>query len=306
MCRIVSYLGPTIPLSVLLYDSDSSLVRQAYDATMSQHLDLAGCGLAAWGAGGSGGSDPLLYKDPTLPMYDRNLRSLARKYAGDCVIAHIRGANYFAPATADVGRANLHPFHYEGCRLTLAHNGDLARFGEMKFDLLEHIRPEIAARIEGTTDSEWVYALLVSQLGRPDDDLAPEEIGDLVIRTLRVLRQVREKRGIRTASGTNLFVSDGRALVTTRFTFDFGCYDGDISDSHMLYHSLWYTVGRDYGLHEGEWKMAGTVHDADAVMIASEPLTRDVSTWIEVPEYTLLVASRRKERIEIHAWDVDV
>ena len=29
---------------------------------------------------------------------------------------------------------------------------------------------------------------------------------------------------------------------------------------HMLnlaYLSLWYTAGRDYGLHEGEWKMTG-------------------------------------------------
>ena len=237
MCRVVSYLGSAIPLSVLLYDSDSSLVRQAYDAAMSQNLNLAGCGLAVWDAGKSG-SDPLLYKEPTLPMYDRNLRSLAQKYDGNCMVAHIRGANYFSPGAADVGRANLHPFHYPGFRLTLAHNGGLARFGEMKFDLLEHIRPEIAARIEGTTDSEWIYALLLSQIGGSDDDLAADEIGDLVTRTLRVLRQVREKRGISTASAVNLFVSDGRSLVTTRFTFDFGCYDGIISESHMLYHSV--------------------------------------------------------------------
>ena len=46
---------------------------------MSQNLNLAGCGLAVWDAGKSG-SDPLLYKEPTLPMYNRNLRSLAQKY----------------------------------------------------------------------------------------------------------------------------------------------------------------------------------------------------------------------------------
>lgn len=218
----------------------------------------------------------------------------------------MRGANYFEAGSADVGRSNLHPFRFSGSRLTLAHNGGLHRFAEMKYDLLPFIRPELASKIEGTTDSEWIYALLLSQIDGPDGDLAPEEIREAVLETLRIVRDVRTRRGIDLASGVNLFVTDGRSLIATRFTYDFGCYAGRISESNLIFHSLWYTTGRDYGRHDGEWQMTGSVENADSILIASEPLTRDVSKWIEVPEYTLLTVSRPGGRISIQATDVDV
>ena len=37
----------------------------------------------------------------------------------------------------------------------------------MRYSLVEHVRPELAERIEGTTDSEWIYALILSQLDDP-------------------------------------------------------------------------------------------------------------------------------------------
>ena len=37
----------------------------------------------------------------------------------------------------------------------------------MRYDLVPHVRPELAQRIEGTTDSEWIYALVLSQLEDP-------------------------------------------------------------------------------------------------------------------------------------------
>ena len=59
---------------------------------------------------------------------------------------------------------------------------------------------------------------------------------------------------------------------------------------HLTYLSLWYTLGREYGYHDGEWQTIGGSDSADTVVIASEPLTRDVSTWLEVPEYSMLCA----------------
>ena len=35
--------------------------------------------------------------------------------------------------------------------------------------------------------------------------------------------------------------------------------------------------------------LGGSTH-ADSIIIASEPLTRDTSSWVEVPEYGMLVA----------------
>ena len=58
----------------------------------------------------------------------------------------------------------MHPFLFSGAHVALAHNGILRDFGRMRYGLLEFIKPELAQRIEGTTDSEWLYAL-----GRPPD-----------------------------------------------------------------------------------------------------------------------------------------
>ncbi len=305
MCRVVAYLGEPILIDVLLYASDSSLVRQTYSPKMLTLLNLAGCGVATWSSSFISPEVPLIYRDSTLPMYDRNLMSLSRKVPGECVLAHVRGADYMSGGTTTVGRAEVHPFYYEGFNMVLAHNGTLARFGEMKFDLLEHIDPRIAWRIEGTTDSEWIYALLVSQLDDPSKHLSAEELAQLVARTLEIVRDVRRKRGIEVASAANIFVADGQSLVVTRFVFDFGCYEGTIEPSDFFYHSLWYTAGRDYGLHDGEWRMGVDV-DPKAILVASEPLTADTSTWIEVPEYTMLTAARSPAGVDIVTSDLDV
>ena len=43
-----------------------------------------------------------------------------------------------------------------------------------------------------------------------------------------------------------------------------------------------------------------------SIIIASEPLTEDTTTWIEVPEYTLIVASLEKEEIKIVSQDINL
>ena len=305
MCRVVAYLGEPLLLDVILRQSDSSLVHQTYDPKLAGMLNLAGCGVAAWSTKFVDPDAPLIYRAATLPMHDDNLRSLSAQVAGECLLAHVRGTNYWSQQVVRAGRTEVHPFHYDGFNLTLAHNGTLARFGEMRFDLLEHIDPAIARRIEGTTDSEWLYALLLSQVDDPSARLSADDIAKLVTRTLEIVGDVRRRRGIEIASGANLFVTDGRNLVATRFVFDFGCYESTIKPYEFLYHSLWYTAGRDYGVHGGEWRM-GTGADPNAVLLASEPLTVDVSTWVEVPEYTVLAAARTPDGVEVATHDLDV
>ena len=43
-----------------------------------------------------------------------------------------------------------------------------------------------------------------------------------------------------------------------------------------------------------------------SVIIASEPLTTDHSTWFEVPEYSLLTAELTSEGLEFDIRDLDV
>src|SRR3954463_8847727 len=97
MCRVLAYLGEPIGLGHVLFDTDSSLVRQAYSPRMmATFLNLAGFGMAAWGPATARPAGPFTYKATTLPVFDRNLRSLTHKLAPTCVLAHVRGVTYGA------------------------------------------------------------------------------------------------------------------------------------------------------------------------------------------------------------------
>jgi glutamine amidotransferase len=43
-----------------------------------------------------------------------------------------------------------------------------------------------------------------------------------------------------------------------------------------------------------------------SVLIASEPLTTDSSTWFEVPEYSMLTAELTPQGVEFETRDLDV
>lgn len=310
MCRVLGYLGRPISLEGVLFETDSSLARQTYSPRMMQSfLNLAGFGLAAWEPGSERPQEPLVYRVTTLPSFDPNLRSLARKLAPTCLIAHVRGVSW-SPHEV-VGNQNVHPFRFPGSRVTLAHNGHLRDFNRMRYELVSDVKPELIEHIGGTTDSEWIYALLMSQLEEPFGDPGLDEVAAAIRATLSRLRDVRARLGIATSSPVNLVVATGRRLVATRFSFDYGWYPDDdpILEVDLPYVSLWFAMGSAYVERDGEWYMVG---DGDggtpsSFLVASEPLTADTSGWLEAPEYSMLaVEMDSDDRIRVETVDLDV
>jgi glutamine amidotransferase len=295
MCRALLYLGQPVLLDNLLYQPDSALIRQSYMPKMLHMLNLAGFGLRAWDPASSDPERAFAYYSQSLPVFDRNLQNLAQKIRPSCVLAHVRGVAY--STRVEISLQNVHPFHFAGVPLVLAHNGDLAEFARMKPLLLEHIRPEFLAQVHGTTDSEWIYALLLSQLDDPHGDLDADGIFGAFESVLGIVREARAQLGISLSSSVNLFVANGRQLAALRYCFDFGCYRTEdaakVHEANLSFLSLWYTLGRDYALHDGEWKMTGGAENAEAIIVASEPLTKDTSAWVELPEYGALFAEMR-------------
>ena len=183
MCRVLAYLGQPVLLDDLLYETDGGLVRQAVDPQLMSLLNLGGFGLAAWAPSLPQPDTPVTYRVPTVPNFDRNLRALARKVEATAIVAHVRGVVY--DERERVGTHNVHPFLFAGATMALAQNGDLYDFGRMRFDLVDHVRPDLAAQIEGTTDTEWVYALVLSMLDDPFARVEAEEAVDAVERARR-------------------------------------------------------------------------------------------------------------------------
>ena len=292
MCRALLYLGEPVVLDNLLFQPDSALVRQSYMPKMLNSLNLAGFGLRAWDPRSHAPAQPFFYGSPSLPVFDRNLKNLAEKVRAACVLAHVRGVAY--STAVDISLQNVHPFQFEGLPWALAHNGDLAGIHDMKLLIAPHVKREFLPRIRGTTDSEWIYALFVSQLGEPTGPAAEAEVFAALEATLAILRRAREALGIAHSSSVNLFIANGRQAAALRYCFDFGRYrtddPGRVHEANLSFLSLWYTLGRDYGLHDGEWKMTGGAERADSILVASEPLSRDTSSWVELPEYGALFA----------------
>src|SRR5947209_7250851 len=306
MCRILAYVGNPLPAQTLLFDTDNSLVHQSYSPRMmNTFLNLAGFGIKAWDTASLRPEDPFTYRATTLPSFDRNLRFISSKLASTCLVAHVRGVTYSGEAV--VADTNLHPFHFTGARVVLSHNGHLRQFRRMRYSLVEHVRPELAERIEGTTDSEWIYALVLSQLKDPYGLPTTGELADATADALRILRQVRAAHGIDTSSPVNLCVSTGRSVVATRFSFDYGWYphEDEMLETDLPFVSLWYAIGGTYEERDGDWQM--TAADVPrSVIIGSEPLTTDHSSWLEVPEYSMLTAELTGSGLDFETRDLDV
>jgi glutamine amidotransferase len=306
VCRVVGYIGHPIEVRAVLFETDSSLVRQAHLPQMSAGLNLAGFGMIAWDESSPWPDEPFVYRTTTLPMYDRNLHNLARKIRARCLIAHVRGA--MLSQESIITEQNVHPFRFAGAQVALAHNGHLRELSRVRVDLAGYLRPELAASIAGTTDSELIYALVLSQLDDPWAEPEADELAEAITRALAIVREVRKRRGIDTSSPVNLFATTGRCLVATRFSFDYGWYppDDPYLEIDLPYVSLWYTLGGRYAKQGDNWEM---VRDgdrpADAFLIASEPLTRNTSGWLEVPEYSVVSATIRNGAVEMTSRELD-
>ena len=270
-------------------------------------MNLAGFGVVAWDDDSPSAELPWTYRTAGLPFFDRNLRALSRKARATALLGHVRGV--LLSDREVVNEQNVHPFRYDGIPIALAMNGDLDRFSEMRADVSELVAPSIGRMVEGTTDTEWLYALILSQLRDPGAPVAdPDELAAAVEKSLRLVREVRERRGLQRQSAVNLVISDGHCIVATRFAFDYGWYHEGWTfaggERRYDYTTLWYAAGTGYGNHNDQWGV-GPGSPQTSLIVASEPLTHDRSAWIEAPEYCLLVAAPGEDHLDVDIRELD-
>jgi hypothetical protein len=77
--------------------------------------------------------------------------------------------------------------------------------------------------------------------------------------------------------------------------FDYGWYPEDGSffsgEREHDFTTLWYTAGSGGAQADGEWQTEPGERPT-SLLVASEPLASDASTWLPVPEYGMLVTSQ--------------
>lgn len=137
-------------------------------------------------------------------------------------------------------------------------------------------------RVQGSTDSEWAFALFLDFLEKagydPDNEqYATSGFGHTVLRRamLQTIRQINEfvdtapseerRETSDKRSLLNFAVADGHSVVCTR-------YVSSVTDEAA---SLYFSSGTSWKQEDGkgQYKMERRDKGADIVLVASEPLT---------------------------------
>ncbi len=197
MCRHLAYLGRSRSLASLLYAPDQSLEQQSWKPAHQREgaLNADGWGVGWW--------DPALpdaparYRTATPIWADSSFRSVAAVVRAEAIIAAVRSATPPSPVV-ETGNA---PFTKGRWLFSL--NGFVADFrtgvGEQLRRSVSHAR---SIEIEGTTDSEVLFALVLDALD------AGASAGEALAAVTADVRGIAEGR-------LNLLLSDGRQIAAT-------------------------------------------------------------------------------------------
>ncbi len=164
MCRHAAYIGPPCRLDAFLTAPPHSLVVQSHAAREFERPLVCADGYGfGWfhddRRGGQYRSTRPVWQDPNLPPLAAALRR-------PVWVANVRSAT--PPLT--VSDAATHPFQGDG--LLFSHNGYIEQFfGTMRPRLRQLLPPELDAAVQGSSDSELLFALVRRQWRHSGHDL---------------------------------------------------------------------------------------------------------------------------------------
>ena len=249
MCRLLGYLGSSIQLERILIEPEHSLIIQSYkpQEMTSGLLNADGFGISWYGLDRD--SSPYIYRN-ILPIWnDANLPPLARYIKSHCFLGYVRSAT----SNLSVDMINCQPFSHQG--LVFVHNGFIDNFRSTLYrPIRERLSDFAYQRIEGTTDSEHIFALIVNKL-EADSNLTLQQA---LNNTVMNLAKLAEEDNIEFSA--NMVLSNGKELAACRYA--------NRKQSPSLYY------------------IKDNSRFSDAVIVASEPLF--YGDWIACPEASLI------------------
>jgi ergothioneine biosynthesis protein EgtC len=206
MCRLLGYFGASVPIDRLLYKPEHSLIVQSYQPREMTAGLLNADGFGVGWYHPHRDVEPFSYKN-TLPIWnDSNLPSLSRYVESGCVLASVRSATPGLP----IDLSNCQPFQSK--KILGIHNGFINNFRQTLYrPIRELLSDDVYQSIQGTTDSEHIFALLVNELVE-----APQiSLTDALERSLTILSKLGEK--YQADFSANLIISDGQHMIAARY-----------------------------------------------------------------------------------------
>ncbi len=199
MCRFLAYLGPPASLHSLLFAPEHSLVRQSFAPRHQRHGRVNADGFGVGWYDRSIRPEPARYRRDRPIWSDRSLASMAPLVHSETVLAAVRDAT--PPALVE--ESGSPPF--TAGRWLFAHNGAVTGFAQGAGARLRHrVSAERLAGIEGSADSEVVFALVLDAL---DGGATPEGALRAAVDEVRAVAPAR----------LNLVLTNGTALAATAY-----------------------------------------------------------------------------------------
>ncbi|MGH2719668.1 MAG: ergothioneine biosynthesis protein EgtC [Actinomycetota bacterium] len=194
---MLAYLGPETSLESLILAPPFGLLRQTYEPRFQRRGRVNADGFGVGWYEPAARPEPARYRR-TVPLWsDRSFASFAGVVRSGAVLAMVRNATPPSPTE----ESSTGPF-LDG-RWLFAHNGEVTGFAAgARERLLAEVSPSRLRGIQGTADSEVLFALALDRLdagARPAEALA-----DVVTTVLRI------------AGGRlNMILTDGSTVAAT-------------------------------------------------------------------------------------------
>lgn len=247
MCRWAAYIGEPAYLEDIVTAPCHSLIAQSHHALEAKTpTNGDGFGMAWYGER----PEPGLYRDILPAWSDPNLRSLCGQIKSPLFLAHVRASTGGATS-----RTNCHPF--VAGRWSFMHNGQIGNFERLRRRLEAAISDELYDRLEGTTDSELFFLLMLQHGLAGDPQSAAEKAAATII-------EAAHMAGVEPHLRLTCAYSDGQTLYAIRYATD--------AFAPTLY------VGETRGMR--------------GRCVVSEPFDRDGCAWQAVPPGSYVTVTR--------------
>jgi predicted glutamine amidotransferase len=270
MCRLLAYLGRPVVLDKFLFQPKNSLINQSFHALEIEE-PLNGDGFGVGWYHKEIAEDPAVFVSIYPAWNNRNLRYMAPKIMSDCLVAHVRAAS-----EGDVSESNCHPFHFKN--FLMAHNGGVENFSRIKRSVHKKLSDPLFHWIQGQTDSEHLFALVLDNLMKKDR-IDADTISQSFEETIAFLLEAMHEQKIDDPAYLNMVMTDGERLVALRYA----------SDKTVKPLTLYYSEGSRYECQEGVCQMIPAREGEKSVMVVSEKLTDIVDDWRMIPENNFIL-----------------
>lgn len=253
MCRWAAFIGENVFLEDIVTAPGHSLIAQSHHALEAKTpTNGDGFGLAWYGDR----PEPGLYRDILPAWSDPNLKSLCRQIRSGLFLAHVRASTGGATS-----RLNCHPF-ISG-RWAFMHNGQIGSFDRIRRRLEARISDTLYDQMEGTTDSELFFLMML------DEGLDRDPQAALQRATAEVIA-AQDEAGVERHFRLTAAFSDGQTLYAVRYATD-------------AYAPTLYTAATRCGVGR---------------CVVSEPFDQGDTDWQAIPPNSFVAATKQSMSIK--------